>query len=181
MEFLYSAILTHRMSVCVSQSRTADSVRVSYSRKEHPPFNTYIDGTILFGFGPYSLFTQGLSVRQYMTQWLKRCTFSLRVPYSLKNRLVFYPYRPEKENVILTKTVSSNFKDTSIVTVPDHYCTQRQLSCWTPSLFIVHYLKSRIRIHESDINKNPRVEMVNQKDRFNLNPHTLLFILNRYL
>ncbi len=64
---------------------------------ERASLRQYIDGTILFGFGPYPLITQGLSVRQYMTQWSKRCTCSLRAPYSLKNRLVYGPYRPEKD------------------------------------------------------------------------------------
>ncbi len=57
------------------------------------------------------------------------------VPYSLKNRQVFGPYRPEKE----TKTTSSNFKQTSIITVRGllgkflTFLTPIQSDCFLPS------------------------------------------------
>ena len=89
---------------------------------ERASLRQYIDGTILFGFGPYPLMTQGLSVRQYMTQWSKKCRHLFGAcSLFVKKSPSFGQYRPEKEIFYFNK--SSNFEQTSIVTVPDHYST----------------------------------------------------------
>ncbi len=99
---------TPNVGLCLSLLITHRWFGACFLFTERASLLQYIDGTILFGFGPYPLITLGLSVRQYMTQWSKRCTCSVRVPYSLKNRLVFGPYRPEKETCYII--INGKFK-----------------------------------------------------------------------
>ncbi len=65
----------------------------------------------MFWFGPSRLITQGFSVHQFIDAMIKemypvRCVF----PYLLKNRLVFGPYRPEKEICYCNKNGKFKFQ-----------------------------------------------------------------------
>ncbi len=62
----------------------------------------------------------------------------MRVPYSLKNCLVFGPYRPKTEICVLNENCQFKFKIDLDGHGPDHYSTIAILL--NPSFFIVHYL-----------------------------------------